>query len=198
MKVLLVEDHPTTRFGVRTIVELEEWIEVVGETEGAGEALRLVEEKNPDLVVLDLLLRGEDGGIELCRNLKSLPDPPYVLVYSAYNGPEEIAACRLCGADAYVHKSEDPEQLLDALRSARAGEGKWVTGVEHEDPDALLQEAQEQANLTEREQEVFALLRRRRTDPEIAEELSISPHTVKTHVANVLAKLGYTSRRDLS
>ncbi len=193
-----MEDHPATRFGAKTIVELAEGVEVVGEAENAEDALGLVKERKPDLVLLDLRLRGGGGGIELCREVKALSDSPYVLVYSAYNSPAEVAACRLCCADGYVHKSEDSEQLLDALERARAGESVWLLGLEYEDPDARLAEARERADLTKREEEVFGLLLKRRTDPEIADELSISPHTVKTHVANVLAKLGYTSRRGLS
>ena len=198
MRILLVEDHPTTRFGAKTVVELAEGVEVVGEAERAEEALSLIKERKPNLVLLDLRLRGGGGGIELCREVKSLPDSPYVLIYSAYNSPQEIAACRLCCADGYVHKSEDPDKLLEALEKARAGESVWLLGLEYEDPDARLAEAREQADLTEREEEVFCLLLKRRTDPEIAEELSISPHTAKTHVTNVLAKLGYTSRREIS
>ena len=198
MKVLLVEDHPTTRFGAKTVVELTEGVEVVGEAEHADEALELIEERKPDLVLLDLKLRGGSDGIELCREIKALSDPPYVLVYSAYNSPKDIAACRLCNADGYIHKSEDPEQLLQALEKARAGESVWLLGLEPEEPDARLDEARRQADLTEREEDVFALLLRRRTDSEMAEELCISPHTVKTHVANVLAKLGYASRREIS
>jgi DNA-binding NarL/FixJ family response regulator len=197
VRVLLVEDHPTTRFGVRAVVELEDWTEVVGEAEGSRKARRMVEELNPDLVILDLRLKGDVGGIELCRDVKSLADPPYVLVYTAYNAPEEIAACRLSGADSYVHKSEDPEVLLDALQSARKGERRWLTGAKYEDPDASLDEAAKQAGLTPREREIFEMLRRGRTNPQIATELHIGTETAKTHVKNVLDKLGYGSRYEI-
>jgi DNA-binding NarL/FixJ family response regulator len=197
VRILLVEDHPTTRFGVRAVVELEDWTEVVGEAEGAREARRMVEELNPDLVILDLRLKGDAGGIELCRDIKSRPEPSYVLIYTAYNAPEEITACQLSGADSYVHKSEDPEVLLDALQSARKGERRWFTGAEYEDPDARLDEAAEQAGLTPRECEIFEMLRRGRTNPQIATELHIGTETAKTHVKNVLDKLGYGSRYEI-
>lgn len=197
MKILLVEDHPTTRYGLRAVVELEEWTVVVGETEEAAEARQMVEELEPDLVILDLRLKGDNGGIELCREVKSRTDPPYVLIYTAYNAPEEVAACRLCGADSFVHKSEDPEVLLVALQSARKGEKRWLTGTEYEDPDARLDEAVEQAGLTPRECEIYEMLLRGRTNPQIAAELHIGVETAKTHVKNVLGKLGYGSRYEI-
>lgn len=197
MRVLIVEDHPTTRVGIRTVLELGDH-EVVGEAGSAKEALRFVEELGPDLVVLDLRLRGEDGGVRLCRDIKALPDAPLVLAYTAYNSVEELAACRAAGADGYVHKSEEPDELLDAAERLRAGRGAWLLGAEIEEPDLKLREALKCADLTAREREVFELLRKRRTDPEIAEQLSISPLTVKTHVANILGKLGFGSRREIS
>lgn len=197
MKVLLVEDHPTTRFGAKTVVELAEGIEVVGEAEHADEALDLIKERKPDLVLLDLKLRGGNDGIELCREVKSLSDPPYILVYSAYNSPEDIAACRLCDADGYIHKSEDPEQLLEALEKTRAGGSVWLLGVDPEEPDAKLAEALAGAELTPREREVYELVRKGRTNPQITEELHIGAETVKTHVKNVLDKLGYESRYEI-
>ena len=197
MKVLLVEDHPTTRFGARTVVELAEGVEVVGEAEHADEALSLIKERRPDLVLLDLRLRGGGDGIELCREVKALSDPPYVLVYSAYNSPEDIAACRLCDADGYIHKSEDPEQLLEVLKKARTGESVWLLGGDPEEPDARLAEALAGAELTPREREVYELVRKGRTNPQIAEELHIGAETVKTHVKNILDKLGYESRYEI-
>jgi two-component system response regulator DevR len=80
IRALMVEDHATMRFGVKTFLEASGEVEVVGEADYAEEALRLAEEL--ELVILDLRLRGE-GGIELCREIKSLPEPPYVLVYTA-------------------------------------------------------------------------------------------------------------------
>ncbi|MDP9474692.1 MAG: response regulator transcription factor [Actinomycetota bacterium] len=197
MKVLLVDDHPAIRMAVRTVFEVEGDMDVVGEADDAREGLRLVEELKPDLVVLDLRLRGENGGIKACREMKALPDPPRVLLYTAYNSAEELAACRASGADGYAHKSEDAARLLEVVESIRAGRGEWLVGTEIEDPDAGLREASE-AELTAREREVLALLRRRRTDPEIARELHISPLTAKTHAANVLAKLGLRSRKEIS
>jgi DNA-binding NarL/FixJ family response regulator len=197
MKLLIVEDHPTTRLGIRTVLELADH-EVAGEVETKSEALRLADELNPDLVMVDLRLKDAGAGIELCRELKTLANPPLVLAYTAYNSVEELAAVRAAGADGFVHKSEDPAGLLDAVESLQAGKGVWLLGNVTEDPNVDLVQALKHAYLTEREREVFELLRRRRTDPEIAQGLSISLHTAKAHVSNVLRKLGFKSRRDIA
>ncbi len=198
MRVLLVEDHPTTRLGIRTVLELKDGIELVGEAENAGEALQLVRELDPELVILEMRLKGENVGTELCREIKSLPEAPHVLIYTAYNSPEDIAYCQLSGADSYVHKSEAFEKLLEAIDSARTGERAWLVGVEPEGSELWIRAAVEQDALSSREKEIFALLRKRRTNPEIARELHLSPETVKTHVTNILRKLDVDSRRDIS
>lgn len=194
----MVDDHPPIRLAIKTVLGTEKDLRIVGEAEDAEEALQLAKELEPDLVILDLRLRGEHSGLELCREIKSLSDPPYVMLYTAYNSPQEIASCRLSGADSYVHKSEDAALLLDIIKSIRAGKERWVLGIEMEEVRIQLQTAREQGILTDREMEVYGLLLQRRTNPEIARELSVSPETVKTHVTNVLHKLEYGSRYELT
>lgn len=194
----MIEDHPTTRLGIRTVLELEDGIDLIGEAADAEEGLRLVRELDPELVILDLRLRGENAGTELCREIKSLPDTPHVLIYTAYNSPEDITYCHLSGADSYVHKSEAPEKLLEAIESVRTGKRAWLTGAELEGSESWIQAVVERKDLSPREKEIFALLRRRRTNPEIARELHLSPETVKTHVTSILRKLEVDSRRDVS
>lgn len=198
MKILLVDDHPAIRRALKTVLEVEEEMEVVGETDNAEEALGLTQYLKPELVILDLRLRGEKSGTELCQQIKALPKAPYVLLYTAHNSPEELISCRLCGADSYVHKSEDVTVLLEVIESTSSGHGKWLVGTEIEGTQPLPQTTQYPANLTTRERQTFALLLKRRTNAEIAKELSISPQTVKTHVANIRRKLGLHSRREIS
>ncbi|MBA2442273.1 MAG: response regulator transcription factor [Rubrobacter sp.] len=197
MKVLLVEDHPTMRLGLRAAVELREGTEVAGEAAAAEEALELARTLTPDLVVLDLRLRGEPDGIELCREIKSLPDPPQVVIYTAYNSPQAISSCLLSGADSYVHKGEEPRKLLNAIEDTNAGERVWLLGGEEEEASTDLRSAAAASSLTDREQEVLYLVLKRRTNARIAGELHITVPTVKTHVSNILRKLDARNREDL-
>jgi len=193
-RVLLVEDHPAMRLGVRTALCLDGDIRVVGEAGDASEAMRLVAGLALEVVVLDLRLRGEVGGLELCRRIKSLPEPPRVLVYTAYNSPAEVDAALSCGADSFVYKGEEPSKLREAVRETCAGKRVWLLGEEPGEagPIALA------APLTPREREVYERLLLGRSNRRIAEELGISLPTVKTHVSSILKKLGASSREDLS
>ena len=135
MRVLLVEDHPAMRFGVRTLLELEGDVEVVGEVEDAEEAGRAAREKEPDLAIVDLQLRGRTGGVELCRELKALPSPPKVLVYTAHNKKDLASLALLSGADGFVHKGLDFRSLPEVVMRVRDGVRVWLLGVEEGEAD---------------------------------------------------------------
>ncbi|MBX6762976.1 MAG: response regulator transcription factor [Rubrobacteraceae bacterium] len=195
MRVLLVEDHPTMRLGIRAALGLADDVEVIAEAIGAGDALHLNQKLKPDVVLLDLHLGGEPRGAEICRRIKELPDPPRVLVYSAYNSEEDILLCRLSGADGYLHKSEGPEKLLEALREVHRGGRMWLEGREEGHPG--LQDVPGITHLTPKEKEVLHLLLERCSNAQIAEQLYISERTAKFHVKNILKKLGFSSRREL-
>lgn len=197
MRVLLVEDHPTMLLGLRTAVELGPVTEVAGEASTAEEALDLARTLVPDLVVLDLRLRGASSGIELCREIKSLPEPPQVVVYTAYNSPKEVSSCLVSGADSYVHKGEEAPRLLEAIEDTYAGDRVWLLGGEEEAASTDLRSTADASSLTDREQQVLSLVLKRRTNARIAQELHITVPTVKTHVGNVLRKLDARSREDL-
>ncbi len=197
MRILLVDDHPTVRFGLRHLL-VSAGFEVVGEAEDAAGALRLVGELLPDLVLLDLRL-GEDSGIEICREIKALPEAPRVLVFSAHSSVEDVAGATLAGADGYLHKGVGGEELIDAVRRTVAGGRVWLLPSENEEEAAArIREASSEARLTPKEKEVFALVLTRRTNAEIAGELYISLYTVKNHVSSILRKLGLKSRREIS
>ena len=198
MRVLLVDDHPTIRFGVKLLLSSTEGAEVVGEAASVVDAVRLAAELRPDLVLLDLRLGG-DSGIEVCREIKALPDVPRVLVFTAHIGAEDVAAATLAGADGYLHKGVAGEELLDAVERTHRGERIWLLPAANEEEAATrLKRTSDEARLTPKEKEVFALVLKRRTNAEIAEELYVSLYTVKNHVSSILRKLGLKSRREIS
>ena len=195
MKILLVDDHPAMRFAIGALLGTPDDMELVGESENAEEALNLVQRNAPDLVIVDLQLKGNRSGIELCQALKSLPDPPKVLIYTAHNSRDHAQSSLLAGADGFLHKGLDYEELPDAARRTYFGERPWLMGVEEEDGDQLKISSGEDS-LTSRERDILDLVHKGHTNPEIATELSVSLSTVKTHVGHILKKTGRNSRRD--
>ena len=197
MRLLLVDDHPTVLFGLKHLLG-SAGFEVAGEAGNAAEAVRLAEALHPDLVLLDLRL-GEDSGIEACREIKALPHTPRVLVFTAHASVEDVAGATLAGADGYLHKGVAGEELLDAIRRTHAGVRVWLLPAENqEEAAARMRKTSDEARLTPKEKEVFALVLKRRTNPEIASDLYISLYTVKNHVSSILRKLGLKSRREIS
>ncbi len=198
MRILLVDDHPTVLFGLKHLLG-SAGFEVAGEAENAAKAVRLAEVLRPELVLLDLRL-GEDSGIEVCREIKAQePKAPRVLVFTAHASVEDVAGATLAGADGYLHKGVSGEELVDAIRRTHAGARVWLLPAENEEDAAFrMKKASDEARLTPKEKEVFALVLKRRTNAEIAGELYISLYTVKNHVSSILRKLGLKSRREIS
>ncbi|UPK76850.1 response regulator transcription factor [Nocardioidaceae bacterium SCSIO 66511] len=197
IRVLIVEDHPVVRLGLKTVIDAQPDMEVVGEADAAEDALIAVDDLAPDLVIVPLRLDGELRGIELCRELKSMTPAPRVLIYTSYNSADDASASFLSGADSFVHKGEDSGRLLDTIRTTVEGRRTWLLGAESGDESDRLRTAVERSGLTEREREVLGFMLQRFSNAEIAKELFIELPTVKTHVSKILAKLGLRSRQEL-
>lgn len=197
IRILLVEDHPVVRLGLRTAITAQPDMHVVGEADSAESALSKRNEQGPDLVIIPLRLGGEIRGVELCREIKTYSDAPYVLIYTSYNSREEASSAYLSGADSYLHKGEDTWHLLDAIRATAAGRKVWLLGTEPNEQAARLEEAVANSGLTRREHEVLGFMLQRFTNAQIAKELFIELPTVKTHVSNILHKLGLSNRQEL-
>ena len=195
--IVLVEDHPAVRWGLRSVLAAQADLKVVAEARSSEDALALVTEYRPDLVVLPLRLEGELRGVELCRELVALAHAPKVLIYSAYNSPDDASASFLSGAHSFVHKGEETGRLLETIRSTLDGRRVWLLGAEPNDSVAQLEQHIEKSRLTSRESEVLGFMLQRFTNAQIANELFIELPTVKTHVRSILSKLGISSRREL-
>lgn len=189
VRLALVDDHAVVRRGMCAYFEAFADIEVVGEAASAEEALGRLAAWQADVVLMDLLLPGGMDGLEATRCLRSLPNPPQVVVLTAYADAARAQAARRAGAIGYVRKDAQPEVLLAAVRAAGRGEPYLDPQTAH-----ALQDADADEALSAREQEVLEWMARGRTNREIADALVISEQTVKSHVGSILSKLGMENR----
>ena len=196
VRTLLVDDHPVTRFGIRSLLQTTEDLEVVGEAGDVEEAVRMAFRLQPDLVVLDLRL-GENGdGMEVCRKIKASPNPPRVLIHSAFGKAEDLARATVAGADGYFHKGEEYLEFPGVVRRVCGGERVWFVDTA-EEPQLAARTACKGPALTPKEREVFALMLKRYSNAEVGRTLYMSLPTVKTHVKHILGKMGLKSRKEL-
>ena len=193
--VMIVDDHAIVRQGLRTYLQLQPDIEVVGEAPNGKEAIALVAETLPDIVLMDLVMPVMDG-VEATRAVRSLSPNTRVIVLTSFSEDEKVFASIKAGAQGYLMKDVHPTDLVQALRSVNKGEAQL-------DPEIARKVMQEFANpapttpkhdLTERELEVLRLIAQGKSNKDISEELVLSEKTVKTHVSNILQKLHLSDR----
>lgn len=195
IKVLLVDDHQVVRRGLRTFLEVQDDIEVVGEASDGAEGVARAEELRPDVVLMDIKMPGTDG-IEALRRLRELENPARVLIVTSFTEQRTVVPALRAGASGYVYKDVDPDALAGAIRSVHAGHillQPEVAGalLAQEDPGSGTGRG---STLTEREREVLGLIADGRSNREIARALVLSEKTVKTHVSNILMKLDLSDR----
>jgi len=189
IKVLLVDDHPVVRQGLRTFLDLQPDITVVGEAPDGASGVTAAEDLHPDVILLDLRMPGSDG-LDALRGLREHANPARVLVITSFTEPAAVLPAVRAGAAGYVYKDIDPPALAAAIRSVHAGHV-----LLHPDVARLLARGDLRAtDLTAREREVLAELARGQSNREIARALSLSEKTVKTHVSAILGKLGVQDR----
>ena len=199
--VLVVDDHPLFRKGVVQLLAMEPSIEVVGEAGNRAQALALAERHDPDLILLDLNLKAESG-LDILAALKAVDPSRRVVMLTVSDAAEDLIGAIRAGADGYLLKDMEPEQLLDRVRASLAGETVIGEALAARLASALRQEAQDLASgvkrdlalLTEREREVLRCLADGQSNKRIARSLSITEGTVKVHVKNLLKKLSFRSR----
>lgn len=189
IKVLLIDDHPVVRQGLRTFLDLQADLQVVGEAADGESGVRAAEELHPDVILLDLRMPGSDG-LDALHGLRRHANPAKVLVITSFTEPDAVLPAVRAGAAGYVYKDVDPPALAHAIRSVHAGHV-----LLHPDVARLLAASESRpTQLTAREQDVLAELARGHSNREIARHLSVSEKTVKTHVSAILAKLGVQDR----
>ncbi|MEV4094588.1 response regulator transcription factor [Streptosporangium saharense] len=197
IRVLIADDHPVVRQGLRTFLALQDDLDVVGEAADGVEAVELTQTLNPDVLLLDLKMPVLDGHGTLLR-LRELGLSPRVLVLTSVGDRQDVAPAIRAGATGFLYKDVDPAALVQAIRAVSGGQVLLAA----EAAEAMLSApatvpgspAPPMTPLTEREREVLALIASGRSNREIARELTVAEKTVKTHVSNVLMKLGVQDR----
>ncbi|GMU51675.1 MAG: DNA-binding response regulator [Candidatus Xenobia bacterium] len=192
IRILIADDHAVVRQGLRMFLELDPELVVVGEASDGLEALEKAHELKPHVVVMDLLMPRLDGIQAIARLRQELPEVEAVALTSVLDDASVVGAVR-AGAMGYLLKDARAEELCQAIRAAAAGQVQ----LSPQAAARLLQEMrspQSPDRLTERETEVLRLVARGESNRAIAQTLSIAEKTVKTHVSNLLAKLGLSSR----
>ena len=198
--VVLADDQALVRDGFRSIIELETDIEVLGEAADGAEALSVVRQLHPDLVVMDIRMPVLDG-IEATRRLLTDPRPPKVLILTTFDRNEYVYEAMKAGASGFLLKDVRKGQLTDAIRTVAAGDALLAPTITHRlieqfcrrpSPSSAVPETL--AELTARELEVLKFVAAGLSNAEIAATLIVGETTVKTHVARMLMKLGLRDR----
>ena len=193
ISVLIVDDHPVVRQGLRVLLEVQDGIEVAGEADDGDTALTLAASRAPDVILLDLKLPGRDG-IAVLTELKARDSTARVLVLTSATDPASASLAMRSGAAGVVYKDVDPDALVRAIRSVHDGHLLLAPGA----AGPLVRSASASWGgmdaLTSREREVLAELAQGRSNREIARALGVAEKTVKAHVSSVLAKLGVQDR----
>lgn len=195
IRVMLVDDHTVVRSGLSAILLVYDDLELVGEASSGEEAIRLSEQFKPDVILMDLIMPGMNG-TEATREIRKKLPATQIIALTSFKEQDLVQGVLQAGAIGYLLKNVSAEELANAIRAAHAGNPTLAV----EAAQVLIQASREPAEpfveLTEREQEVLALLVEGLNNNQIAERLVITLSTVKFHVSSILSKMGVSSRTE--
>jgi len=202
IKVLIVDDHKVVRQGLRTFLELQEDVLVIGEAEDGQSAVEMVRQLKPNVVLMDLVMPRLDG-ISATRQVKSLGSDVKVIALTSFTEDDKVFPAIQAGASSYLLKDVSPDDLVEAIRAVHRGEARLHPDIARKLMDQVARQSAPVRephfdDLTERERDVARLVAQGRSNQEIAQELVISEKTVKTHVSNILGKLLLEDRTQLA
>ncbi|MGD8297830.1 MAG: response regulator transcription factor [Desulfobacterales bacterium] len=202
--ILIVDDHPLVREGLKSILKPATEYEVIGQAGRAREALHLVKSLQPDLVLLDLSLP-DKSGLEICREIRNISPTTRILIVSMHSKVDYIVKAFQAGATGYMTKESATERLMGGIKRVLDGEYYMDGSVSHRVVEELMQAPDREMKITDaaydtltpREQEIMVLLAEGCSAKEAAEKLFISPKTVENHRANIMNKLDLHSTLEL-
>ena len=202
IKVLIADDHQVVRQGLRTFLELQEDILVIGEAGDGLAAAEMALQLQPDVILMDLVMPRMDG-ITATRQIKASDSDIKIIALTSFTEDDKIFPAIQAGASSYLLKDITPDNLVEAIRAAYNGEARLHPEIARR----LMQQVSQQAiqpretqvdDITERERDVIRLVAQGRSNHDIAQELVISEKTVKTHISNILSKLNLQDRTQLA
>lgn len=195
--VLVIDDHPLMRKGILQLVAMENSLRIIGEAGDGRQGLELARRLQPDLILLDLNMRGLSG-LDTLKALKAADLDARVIILTISDSEDDVVAALRAGADGYLLKDMEPEEVLGSLKAAAQGRMALGERVAEILADALRRDSQprpaDSARLTEREREILSLVAVGHSNKLIARELKITEGTVKVHVKHLLHKLDLASR----
>lgn len=206
IEVLLVDDDPMVRMGIRFLLDSTNDLVVVAEASDGDEALAAARSHSPDVVLMDLIMPRVDG-IEATRRVRALPNPPHVIALTTWDVDDAVLRALAAGASGYLLKTTEPKQILQAVRAVVAGDAvlsprstrQLLDHIARDHTDQARRGAEEAvAALTDREREIATLVGRGLTNPEIASRVYLSEATIKTHLSTIQTKLDARNRVDIA
>jgi len=199
VKVMLVDDHPLLRRGLKQLLELSQKASVVAEANNADEALDIFDKVNPDIIVVDLNMRGVDG-LSLIEQLRNNNYSNKIVVFSVSDHQKDVTLAFKKGADGYLLKDEDPESVVKRILACASGEVVVSDAIAPLLAKALkgTQETDLIDSLTARERQILEGIAKGKSNKEIGRDLDIAENTVKVHVKSILRKLKLRTRVDIA
>lgn len=200
-KVIVVDDHPLFRRGVVQLLSMEPTFEVVAEAGTHDEALLKIMQKLPDLAVLDLNMKGTSG-LEILSAIKKFDPSIKVVMLTVSDAPSDLLQCLRAGADGYLLKDQNPEEILENLTRTIDGENVLSPALKEilaeSIKEELLEEQRDLTQLTDRELDVLEAVGQGKNNKEIARDFGISDATVKVYVKHIFKKLSFRSRVEVA
>lgn len=197
-RILIADDHPVFREGIRNLLKGEDDMEVIAEASDGEETIKLSTELKPDIVVMDIIMP-KINGIETAKHIKAALPTTAILMLSAYSYESYVLAALQAGAAGFLSKTAHSDELINAIRTVRIGEPVLDQTIAYKILNRLVSTTDSKSGaiidqLHSRETEVLKLAAKGMTNKEIAQELAISERTVQTHFANIFRKLNVGSR----
>jgi DNA-binding NarL/FixJ family response regulator len=202
LRILIVDDHAVVRTGLRTVLEDEEGLEVIGEAANARESLVKAQALRPDVVIMDIRMEeGDDAsGIDACREIRSELPETQVIMFTSYGERESVLSSIMAGATGFLTKNVGHAQLVEAIRAVGQGRSLLDPSVTRGVIDRLAELGEAVPGpgdaLSEREKEILLLVTEGCTNKEIGAKLFVSPYTARNHVIRILDKLGLSRRSE--